>query len=108
MKMTSIKRLATALTLGLVLALSAVAFGQNGSAGNGDKKESCCAMTSCCCKGDSCSMKEGKEGKDGKAGAEHSCCKGDKSAAKKDGRCCGDSCDMKDMKDMKPETKPGQ
>jgi hypothetical protein len=95
--MTSIKKFTTSVTLGLVLALSAVAFAQNTSPGSGDKKESCCAMTSCCCRGDSCPMKEGKDAKDG---VEHSCSKGDKAADKKDG-CCGDSCDMKGMKGMK-------
>ena len=41
-----------------------------------------------------------KDGKD-------SCCKGDKSAAKKDGGCCSDdACNMKGMKHE--EKKPGQ
>ena len=96
--MTSIKKFTTALTLGLVLALSAAAFAQKATPGDGAKKESCCAMTSACCKGDSCAMNDGKEG------TERSCCKGDKSAAKKDGGCCGDSCNMKGMKH---ETKQG-
>ena len=86
--MTSIKKFATALTLGLALALSSAAFAQKTTPNTGDKKESCCAMPSCCCKDDSCPMKDGKD---------VSCCKGDKSAAGKDGGCCnGDSCNMKD------------
>jgi len=91
--MKSIKGFTMGLMLGLALALSSIAFAQNATQNDPNKKtESCCAMASCCCKGDSCPMKDGKDG---------SCCKGDKSAAKKDGGCCccGDSCNMKGMKD---------
>jgi hypothetical protein len=88
--MKSIKKFSTVLMLGLALALSTAAFSQNTGQSNNDKKGSCCAMASCCGKGDSCSLKEG------------TCCKGDKSADKKDGCCChSDSCDMKGMKDAK-------
>ncbi len=73
------------LVLGLGLAFSGLAFAQN-TTGSNEKKEgeSCCAMSSCCCKGDSCDMKEHKDHASQHAG----CC------------CCGDSCDMKshDMK----------
>jgi len=96
--MKSIKGFTMGLMLGLALALSSIAFAQNATQNDPNKKtESCCAMASCCCKGDSCPMKDGKDG---------SCCKGDKSAAKKDGGCCccGDSCNMKGMKD-KQKTK---
>jgi hypothetical protein len=97
-KMKSIKGFTMGLMLGLALALSSIAFAQNATQNDPNKKtESCCAMASCCCKGDSCPMKDGKDS---------SCCKGDKSAAKKDD-CCGDSCNMKmkNMKGMKDKSK---
>ena len=77
-------------TLGLVLGLAAafatLGFAQNATQTDPSKtKESCCA-TACCCKGDSCAMKDDSKNKSDK----HECC------------CCGgDSCNMKDMKDMK-------
>ena len=94
--MKSIKGFTLGLFLGLSLAFSASSIAQNTTQGDANKKESCCAMASCCCKGDSCSMKDHKDG---------SCCKGDQSAGKKEA-CCGDSCDMKGMKH--DEKKPGQ
>ena len=88
--MKSIRGFTIGLVLGLCLAFSAATIAKNTTQNDTNKKESCCAMTSCCCKGDSCQMKEGKDG---------SCCKGDKSAAKKDGGCCiGGACNMKGMK----------
>jgi hypothetical protein len=84
--MISIKKFTTTLMLGLALSITAAAFAQKAQS-DPNNKESCCAMPSCCCNGESCPMK-----------AEH------KDHAKKhqgkDGCCCGDSCDMK-MKDMK-------
>jgi hypothetical protein len=77
------------LVLGLGIALSGLAFAQNASDQN-KKTESCCAMATCCCNGDSCAMKDSKDKSD-----KHECCCGG-----------GDSCnmkmkDMKEMKDMK-------
>jgi hypothetical protein len=86
--MKNFKGFAMGLVLGLGLAVSGIAFAQNTT----DQKkegESCCAMASCCCKGDSCSMKDHKE----QAGQHAGCC------------CCGgDSCDMK-AHDMKEKPK---
>lgn len=91
--MTSIKKFTTTLMLGLALALTSAAFAQKAPS-DPNKTESCCAMPSCCCKGDSCPMKEHKD-------------QAKKHSAKDGGCCCGgDSCDMK-MKDMKEkEEKP--
>jgi hypothetical protein len=88
-KMRSIKKFITALMLGLALVITSAAFAQEAQS-DPVKKESCCAMSSCC-KGDSCPMK--KQAKD------HA-----KKHSAKDGRCCcsGDSCEMK-MKDMKED-----
>ena len=83
--MKNFKGFALGLVLGLGLAVSGIAFAQN-TTPTGKDNESCCAMTSCCCKGDSCSMKDHKN-----------------QAANHEGCCCcgGDSCDMKshDAKD---------
>lgn len=81
--MKNFKGFALGLVLGLGLAVSGIAFAQN-TTPTGKDNESCCA-TSCCGKGDSCSMKDHKNG----AVHEGCCC------------CGGDSCDMKshDMKD---------
>ena len=91
--MKNFKGFTLGLVLGLGLAISSIGFAQ-GVTQNEPKKEmdSCCAMTSCCCKGDSCSMKEhaNKEHMKGDATNAGHCC------------CCGaDSCDMKkhEMKD---------
>jgi hypothetical protein len=88
--MTSIKKLSTALMLGLVLALSSAAFAQKAQSDT-SKKESCCSMPSCCCKGDSCPTKKQAKAHAKKHSPEDGCC------------CCGgDSCDMK-MKNMKED-----
>ena len=73
--------------LGLGLALSSLGFAQTATSSEQKKEmESCCAMASGCCKGDSCDMKK-HDAKD--HSAKGGCC------------CCGgDSCDMK----MKHET----
>lgn len=84
--MNSIRGFALGLTLGLAAAIATVGVAQNAKpAGQDPKAESCCAMTSGCCSGDSCQMKD------------HA-----KSHSEKGGCCCcgGDSCDMK-MKDKK-------
>ena len=76
------------LLVGLLLALFAVSMAQNTSQNPQAKKSevSCSSMDSCCCKGDSCPMKDGATAKDGKDGC---CC------------CSGDSCDMKAHDNMK-------
>lgn len=90
--MQNIKKFTAGLALSIGLLLSGVALAQNPT--NPEQKkdgESCCAMASCCCKGDSCSMKD-------HANKDHS-----KEHSVKDGGCCcckGDSCKMK-MKDKK-------
>jgi hypothetical protein len=85
--MKNFKGFALGLVLGLGLALSGIAFAQNTTTDQKKEGESCCAMTSCCCKGDSCDMKDHKE-----------------QSSKHEGCCCcgGDSCDMK-MKHDTPE-----
>lgn len=88
--MKNIKGFALGLVLGLSLAVSGIAFAQNTTQAPEKKEgESCCAMTSCCCKGDACAMKDHKDHASQHAGC---CC------------CSGDSCDMK-MHDMKEKPK---
>ena len=82
--MKNVRGFALGLVLGLGVALGGLAFAQNTSDQN-KKTESCCAMANCCCRGDSCAMKDGANAKSEK----HECC------------CCGDSCDMK-TKESKP------
>lgn len=89
--MKNIKGLALGLVLGLGLALSSIGFAQNTTQTDQPKEaESCCAMASCCCKGDSCSMM--KHDSKNHSAKEGCCC------------CSGDSCNMK-MKDMKEKPK---
>lgn len=81
--MKNFKGFAFGLVLGIGLAVSSLGFAQNATQPEPKKEmESCCAMASCCCKGDSCDMKMKHDAK------EHSA---------KGGCCCcgGDSCDMK-------------
>jgi hypothetical protein len=81
--MKSFKGFAFGLVLGIGLAVSSLGFAQNAAQPDQKKEtQSCCAMASGCCKGDSGDMKTKPDAK------EHStpggCC------------CCGgDSCDMK-------------
>ena len=71
--MKNFKRLTAGLALGISLALSGIAFAQNAPQSDQKKEgESCCAMASCCCKGDSCSMKDHAK----KDHAEGSCSEG--------------------------------
>jgi len=96
------------LLLTLFLAAFAVALAQTSSQDTQKKQaeESCAmnSMDSCCCKGDSCPMKEGTASADAKDGC--CCCDGDscemktgdmKNHAAADGCCCcgGDSSDPK-------------
>ncbi len=94
--MKNFKGFTLGLVLGLGLALSSVGLAQNATQTNQKKEtESCCAMASCCCKGDSCSMKD-------HANKDHM-----KTHSSKDGCCCcggGDSCAMK-MHDMNDKPK---
>ena len=90
--MKNFKGFASGLVLGLGLAVSSIGFAQNATqtADQTKEAESCCAMTSCCCKGDSCDMKK----------------RDAKNHAAKDGCCCccgGDSCDMKHDTQEKPK-----
>ena len=74
------------LLLTFFLAAFAVALAQTSSQSTQKTQtEESCSMDSCCCKGDSCPMKEGTASADAKDGC---CC------------CDGDSCEMKtgDMK----------
>ena len=77
------------LVLGIGLAVSSLGFAQNATQTVDQKKEteSCCAMASCCCKGDQCEMKMKHDAKKHDARTHDA----------KDGCCCcsGDSCDMK-------------
>jgi hypothetical protein len=85
--MKNFKGFALGLVLGLGLALSSIGFAQNATQADQKKEgESCCAIASCCCKGDSCSMKDhaNKDHMKGQSSQVGGCC------------CCGgDSCDMK-------------
>ena len=85
--MKNLRGFALGLALGLAAAVSTVGLAQNSTPKDQKTKtESCCAVESCCCQGDSCSMKNHFK--------DHS---------EKDGCCCsGDSCKMK-MKDKPKE-----
>jgi hypothetical protein len=92
--MKNFKGFALGLVLGIGLALSSVGFAQNATQ-TGDQKreaESCCAMASCCCKGDSCDTKMKHDAKN-QAAKEGCCC------------CNGDSCDMKMKHDTQEKPK---
>ena len=88
--MKNFKGFAFGLVLGIGLAVSSLGFAQNATQPDQKKEaESCCAMTSCCCKGDSCDMKK----HDAKEHSGGCCC------------CGGDSCDMKKHEtDAKPKS----
>ena len=93
--------------LGILLMMSVVSAAQGLSQTDQKKKTevASCSMDSCCCHGDSCSMK--KESATAADTKEHCCCCGDDScdmktnksmenhAARNGCSCCGgDSCDM--------------
>jgi hypothetical protein len=99
--MKNIKKLTGGLVLSLGLLLSGVALAQNPPQTDQKKDgESCSAMASCCCKGDSCSMKEHANKDHAKEHADKD--KTHKEHSDKHGCCCcgGDSCKM-EMKDKK-------
>ena len=86
--MRNFKGFAFGLVLGIGLAVSGLGFAQNAQPDQ-KKAESCCAMTSCCCKGDSCD----KMKHDAKEHSGGCCC------------CGGDSCEMKKHEtDEKPKS----
>jgi hypothetical protein len=97
-KMTNFRKYTLGIVLGLSTALAGVAYAQNPTQ---DKKpESCCAMESCCCKGDSCKPKSGSMNH-AAMHKQEGCC-GDSCKMEKDDNarsdkheCCGDSCAMK-------------
>jgi len=94
--MNTVKKLTAGLVLSIGLLLSGVALAQTpGQSDHKKEGESCCAMASCCCKGDSCSMKD-------HANKDHAKPHAEKDKSHKDGDCCckSDSCKMK-MKDKK-------
>lgn len=103
--MKNIRGFALGLALGLAAAVSTVGLAQTTKpAGQDGNAESCCAMTSCCCQGGSCPMKD-----DRKDHAKEHSKNGAKSHSGKDGCCCcgGDSCDMKVNPKMKEGKKQG-
>ncbi len=92
--MKNVRSFALGFVLALGLAVAGAGFAQSTTQGDQDKKhESCCAMESCCCKGESCSMNHGDK--------PHAQKEDGKGHSHKDGCCCcsGDSCQMK-MKDQ--------
>jgi hypothetical protein len=108
--MKSRQSLVLALLVGLVLMICAAVVAQT-STQSGPKKEadSCCAMETCCCHGDSCDHQKPGDDK----GKVRCCCAGDscdmkakenmKNHAEHVACCCcsGDSCDMKPNDDRK-------
>jgi len=96
--MKNVKSFALGFVLALGLAVAGAGFAQSTTPGDQNKKhESCCAMESCCCNGESCSMKHGDK--------QHAQKEAGKEDSHKDGCCCcsGDSCQMK----MKEKHKQG-
>ena len=79
------KSILLVLLVGLLFAIVGVAVAQNTSQNIQTKK----SEESCCCKSDSCPMKDGATATDAKNG------------------CCGDSCDMKSQDNMKNHTEAG-
>ena len=80
--MKQLRRNTWIVLLGILLMMSVISVAQGLSQTDQKKKTEAasCSMDSCCCHGDSCSMK--KESAMAADTKEHSCC------------CCGDSCDM--------------
>lgn len=104
--------------LGLMLVAFAAGMAQSTTPSEQKKQsETCRDMDSCCCKGDSCPMKEeGAASADAKDGC--CCCSGDSCDMKMkedmkhhstehEGCCSGDSCDMKMKHDMKSHPNEG-
>jgi len=90
--MKNFKGFALGLVLGIGLAVSSIGFAQNATQTQENKPESCCAMNSGGCKGDSCDMKK-HDAKDQAAKGGCCCC------------CGGDSCDMKMKHDTSEKPK---
>ena len=86
--MKQLRRNTWIVLLGILLMMSVISVAQGLSQTDQKKKTEAasCSMDSCCCHGDSCSMK--KESATAADTKEHSCC------------CGGDSCDMKTNKSM--------
>ncbi len=91
--MKNFKGFAFGLMLGIGLAVSSLGFAQNATEQK-KEMESCCAIASGCCKGDSCDMKTKHDAKEHSAQGGCCCC------------CGGDSCDMK-MKHQTDEKPKG-
>ena len=99
--MKNFKGFAFGLVLGLGLAISSLGFAQTVTQTDQKKEPHSCSLMSagssgCCCKGDSCSMKEhaNKDHMKTHAAAGGHCC------------CCGaESCDMKMTHEMKDKPK---
>jgi len=106
--------------LGILLMMSVVSAAQGLSQTDQKKKTEAasCSMDSCCCQGDSCSMK--KERATAAETKEHCCCCGDDSCDMKMNKsmenhaagngcsCCGaDSCDM-ESKEKKQNHEAGE
>ncbi len=97
--MKNFKGFALGLVLGLGLAISGIGFAQNTTTDQKKEGESCCAMMSGCCGGDSCDMKMKRDAMKMSADAKDT-------SAKAGCCCCGsDSCDMKMKHDMPEKPK---
>jgi len=104
--MKNFKGFALGLVLGLGLAISGIGFAQNTTTDQKKEGESCCAMMSGCCGGDSCDMKMKHDAM--KMSPDAMKMNPDpKDASAKAGCCCcgGDSCDMKMKHDMPEKPK---
>lgn len=86
--MKTFKGFSVGLVLGLSIALASIAFAQNTTQTDPNKKSDCCCVAMDCCKSDSCPMMKDNAAKDGTAKSEKHAC------------CSGDSCNMKDSKHM--------
>ena len=105
------RRIILPLLIGMILVAFAISIAQTSGQQTNQKKqaESCCAMDSCCCHGDSCAMKTGENTDAAKSG----CCSGDSCAMKtgegtdaaKTDCCGGESCNIKMKHDAKNHAK---
>ena len=82
--MKNIRSIALGLMLALTAAFSMVGAQTTKPADQPKKTESCCSMSACCCKGDSCSMSNHAKHESKQDPSKEGCC------------CCnGDSCNIK-------------